>query len=112
MTKENFSSNDLSAKMIYLCHICHQPYISFKSSNSILGKLWDLFLSLRDKKNHLLNSKIFDDFIRKQTEGLMIRLNQTNKHSMNFIQFIKQIELIAKDNQLSKEYLYKKVNQL
>jgi len=115
--KNDWSSDDLTAKMGQLCdsinNICHQSYIPLdeilKSSNSTLGKLYQLFDLLRDKKDYLLNQNIFNNLIRNKTEGLIIKLNQTNKYSMNFIQFIEQIELLAKENQLSKEYLYKKV---
>jgi hypothetical protein len=82
----------------------------FKSSNSILGKLYQLFLLLKDQKTHLVNPIIFNEFIRKMTEGnLIIKFNEKNKHSMNFIQFIQQIEFLAKENQISKEYIYQKV---
>jgi hypothetical protein len=112
-------NDNLSAKMVDLCdsinNLCHQTDVSFddvlKSSDSILGKLYQLFLSLSDQKTRLLNPIVFDEFIRKKTEGsLIIRFNQMNKLSMNFIEFIKQIEFLAKENQLSKEYLYKKVS--
>jgi len=118
--KNDCSSDDLSIKMVDLCNcinnICNETYVSLdeilKCSNSTLGKLFQLFLLLKDKKDHLLNENIFNDLIRKKTEGLRIKLNQINKYPMNFIQFIKQIELLAKENQFSKEYLYKKVNFL
>ncbi|CAF3606633.1 unnamed protein product, partial [Rotaria sp. Silwood2] len=96
-------------------NIYHQPYVTLddilnsSNSNSTLGKLYQLFLSLRNSKDNLLSEKIFDDFIVKTTQGLITKLNQKNKHSMNnFIEFIKQIDLIAKENHLSKEYLYEK----
>ncbi len=119
-SSNDWSSDDLSAKIGQLCdsinNICHQSYIPLdeilKSSNSILGKLYKLFYLLRDKNDYLLNPDVFNDLIRKKTEGLRIKLNQTNKYSMNFIQFIKQIEILAKENQLNKEYLYKKVRFL
>jgi hypothetical protein len=116
--KNDWSSDDLSAKMAYLCdsinNICQQPYVPLdeilKSSNSTLGKLFQLFLSLKDKKENLLNRNVFNDLIMRKTEGLLIKLNHSqDKYSMNFIQFIKQIEILAKGNQISKEYLYKKV---
>jgi hypothetical protein len=118
-TKDYLQHDKLSAKMVNLCdsikNLCHQTDVSFddilKSCDSILGKLYQLFLSLSDQKSHLLNPIVFDEFIRKKTEGsLIIRFNQMNKLSMNFIEFIKQIEFLAKENQLSKEYLYKKVS--
>ncbi|CAF4876533.1 unnamed protein product, partial [Rotaria sp. Silwood2] len=97
-------------------NIYHQPYVTLddilnsSNSNSTLGKLYQLFLSLRNSKDNLLSEKIFDDFIVKTTQGLITKLNQKNKHSMNnFIEFIKQIDLIAKENHLSKEYLYEKL---
>jgi hypothetical protein len=97
-------------------NIRHQPYVTlekiFKSSNSTLGKLYKLFLLIADKKDNLLNWKVFEEMIRKNSEGLITKINQTNKHSMNFIQFIKQIELLAKENELSKEYLFDKVSHL
>lgn len=116
-SKNDWSSDDLSSKMAHLCdsinNICHQPSISLdevlKSTNSTLGKLYELFLLLKDNKNNLLNPNVFDDLIIKKTEGLIIKLNQTKKYPMNFFQFIKQIELLANENQLNKEYIYKKV---
>ncbi|CAF5111849.1 unnamed protein product, partial [Rotaria sp. Silwood1] len=76
-----------------------------------LGKLHQLFLSLRNSKDKdtLLSEKIFDDIILNKTQGLITKLNKKNKHSMNFIEFIKQIDFIAKENHLSKEYLYEKL---
>ncbi|CAF3382343.1 unnamed protein product [Rotaria sp. Silwood1] len=99
-------------------NICHQPYntlddiLNSSNSKSTLGKLHQLFLSLRNSKDKdtLLNEKIFDDIILKKTQGLITKLNKKNKHSMNFIEFIKQINFIAKENHLSKEYLYEKVS--
>jgi hypothetical protein len=102
--------------MMNLCdtinNLCQQQTdISFddilKSSNSILGKLYQLFLSLKDQQTHLLDPIKFDEFIRNKTEGNLII--KSNKHPMNFIQFIKQIDFLAKENEISKEYLYQKV---
>ena len=64
----------------------------FKSSNSTLGKFYQLFLLSKDNKN------IFDGLIEI--------------YPMNFIQFMKQIDIIAKQNQITKEYLYQKVSLL
>ncbi|CAF3389401.1 unnamed protein product [Rotaria sp. Silwood1] len=98
-------------------NICHQPYntlddiLNSSNSKSTLGKLHQLFLSLRNSKDKdtLLSEKIFDDIILNKTQGLITKLNKKNKHSMNFIEFIKQIDFIAKENHLSKEYLYEKL---
>ncbi|CAF1026321.1 unnamed protein product [Rotaria sordida] len=112
-------SKDLSKEMTHLFNsinnICHQQYVTLddilnsSNSNSTLGKIYQLFLSLRNNKDNLLNEKIFENFILKKTQGLITKLNQKNKHSMNFIEFIKRIDLIAKENHLSKEYLYEKL---
>ena len=95
-------------------NICHQPcdtfdeIFKFSNKNSTLGKLYQLFLSLRDNKDYLLNQNIFNDLIIKKTEGLITKLNRTNP--MNFIQFVEQIQIIAKENHLTKEYIYQKVS--
>lgn len=64
----------------------------FKSSNSTLGKFYQLFLLLKDNKN------IFDGLIEI--------------YPMNFIQFMEQIDIKAKQNRITKEYLYQKVSLL
>jgi hypothetical protein len=117
--KNDGSFNDLSVEIAHLSksinNMRHEPHVTFdeilKSSNSNLGKLYRLFFSLKDNKDDLLNEKVFDDFIRKTTEGLLIPTNQLNKNSMTFFEFINQIQLLAKENHLNKEYLYEKVTR-
>jgi methyl-accepting chemotaxis protein len=104
--KKNARSIDnLSEEIAHLLNsinnIRHQSNetLEFKSSKSTLGKFYELFSLLKNNKN------IFDDLMIKQ-------IDQLNKSSLNFIQFMKQIDSIAKQNQITKEYLYQKVSLL
>ncbi|CAF0880487.1 unnamed protein product [Adineta steineri] len=115
--KDNWSLDEVSGKIHHLLKsintMCDESSITLdeilKSSNSTLGKLYQLFLSLTNNEDHLLDQEIVNNFIFKNTEGLITKLNQINKNPMNFIQFIKYIQHIAKENQFSNEYLYEKL---
>ena len=109
-------STEISLLFDSLDTIHHQPCVTLddvlNSSNlkSTLGRFYQLFLSLNNKKDYLLNENLSDDFILNQIQSLTTKLNQTDDHARNFIDFMKFIEHIAKENYLSKEYLYEKVS--
>ena len=98
-----------------LCHsirnLCQDDDLSLdaalESSQSILGKLHRLFASLKDPESQLLSATVFEEFLRKKTEG--IRFDEKRNNPINFIQFVQRIESVAKENGISKEYLYQKV---
>lgn len=111
----NCSLQNLSLEMTRLLqsidHIRDQPHVTLDeifhsaNSNSTIGKLYQLYLLLRNVKNNLLfNEDKTDSDISIEIQNLINKLNQ-----MNFIEFINQIERIAKENYSSKEYVYDKV---
>ncbi|CAF4009698.1 unnamed protein product [Rotaria magnacalcarata] len=113
--KQNiWSTKNLSEEMTHLFHlindIYHQSYVSLDdvfntvNTNSNLGKLYQLFVSSKNNEDNL-----FDDLILKTTQVSIPKLNQKNNDSINFIEFMKQIDFVAKENHLSKEYVYEEL---
>lgn len=113
------SINHISKEMAQLCHSIEtlsdrsksSTHIKslFADSNSTLGKLYQYFLSISDEKPYLLQTESFHHLIHEAFPSYAIPLHRIQRTSLNFIQFLRQIEQIARENQLPKEYLYEKV---